>query len=234
MLIVAFIAGTLLGWIIALAADVLPRFATAGDPRQTILRPASLPLFWSGLLRVFTRRGPFLESGQQLGLMLEMLCGLGLAVLVSVATLDLALVWTIGWAAFFIIVALIDFRYRLVLNVMTYPAILIALIAAIANPDSLRSVLLGGGFAFAVFFAVAWIRPGDLGGGDVKLAALMGLLFGFPGVLLPLILGGSLGALTAVALMLRGQGRSATMPYAPFLCTGALVALMVQLPTMIG
>lgn len=81
MLIVAFIAGTLLGWVIALAADVLPRFATAGDPRQA-LRPASLPLFWSGLLRIFTRRGAFIEPGQQLGLLLEIVCGLGLAVLV--------------------------------------------------------------------------------------------------------------------------------------------------------
>ncbi|MBK9613771.1 A24 family peptidase [Candidatus Amarobacter glycogenicus] len=83
---------------------------------------------------------------------------------------------------------------------------------------------LGGGLALAAFVLAAWLRPGDLGGGDVKLAALIGLIFGFPGVLWPLLLGVGLGGMAAAYLLLRGYGRRYHIPYAPFLSLGVFIA----------
>ncbi len=71
----------------------------------------------------------------------------------------------------------------------------------------------------------AWLQPGNLGGGDIKLALVMGALFGFPSVLLALLVGVGTGAIAAI-LLLRGKGKTAKMAYAPYLCLGAFVILL--------
>ena len=129
--------------------------------------------------------------------------------------------------AFFLLIALIDARYRLVLNVLVYPALVLVLgYQVVMGEQPLTAVLLGGGLAFSTFALAAWLRPGDLGGGDVKLAALIGLLFGFPGVLWPLLVGVVAGGLAAGFLLLRGYGRRHHIPYAPFLCLGVFIAIL--------
>ena len=134
--------------------------------------------------------------------------------------------WRSRWA-FFALIALIDLRYRLVLNVIVYPALVLALIYhALGEPPPLLHTLFGGGLALFIFGGVAWLRPGDLGGGDVKLALLLGLIFGFPGILKASPVGVGAGGAAAVFLLARRQGLKATMPYAPFLCLGALIALL--------
>ncbi|MCA9874681.1 MAG: prepilin peptidase [Anaerolineales bacterium] len=132
----------------------------------------------------------------------------------------------LGIYAFFLLIALIDAKYRLVLNVLVYPALALVLSYQITRgPQVWTAVLLGGGLAFAAFVLAAWLRPGDLGGGDIKLSALIGLLFGFPALLWPLLIGVAAGGLAAGFLLLRGYGRRYHIPYAPFLCLGVLIAL---------
>jgi leader peptidase (prepilin peptidase) / N-methyltransferase len=132
------------------------------------------------------------------------------------------------WIVFFVIIALIDIRHRIVPNLLVYPAILIALALQLlyAHTD-VRVVLLGGGLAFGIFALTAWLKPDSLGGGDVKLAGLIGVLCGFPGVLGALLIGAGTGAGVAVYLM-RSNSKQATIPYAPFLCLGAIVLLLVR------
>jgi prepilin signal peptidase PulO-like enzyme (type II secretory pathway) len=127
---------------------------------------------------------------------------------------------------FFSLIAVIDLKYQLVLNIVLYPAmVVILLINLLVLHTEPRHILLGGGLAFGIFFLTAWLRPNDLGWGDVKLAALLGFTFGFPQILWVLLVGGSLGALVAV-LLLNRHGKKYTIPYAPFLCLGAMAALL--------
>lgn len=132
------------------------------------------------------------------------------------------------WFCFFALVATTDLAGRWVPNGLVYPAAAIALGAHLLTGDQpLLVSLLGGGLAFGVFALAGWVKPGGLGGGDVKLAAVMGLLFGFPNVLWALLVGGALGALLAVVLLAGKWGlKSMHMPYAPFLCIGAIAALV--------
>jgi prepilin signal peptidase PulO-like enzyme (type II secretory pathway) len=73
-----------------------------------------------------------------------------------------------------------------------------------------------------------------LGGGDVKLALLIGLALGFPTVLWALLVGVGSGAVTAVTLLIisrrqpqkQAWNRKSQIPYAPFLCLGAIIALL--------
>lgn len=134
---------------------------------------------------------------------------------------------SIAITLFFLLVALIDSKYHLIPNRLVYPALFLTLIGQFtwgSQPASI--ILLGGGLAFITFALVAWLRPGQLGGGDVKLAALIGCLFGFPGVLFPLLIGVAAGGLAAAILLHRGYSHQHLIPYGPFLCLGVFLALL--------
>jgi prepilin signal peptidase PulO-like enzyme (type II secretory pathway) len=126
-----------------------------------------------------------------------------------------------------ILIALIDLHYRLVLNVLIYPAIGLILFVRLTSPDTtLLTTLLGGAIGLSMFLLAALLRPGELGGGDVRLATLIGLMFGFPHVLWALLLGIMAGGVFAIGLMARRHSRKLQIPYAPFLCLGAIIALL--------
>jgi leader peptidase (prepilin peptidase)/N-methyltransferase len=66
-----------------------------------------------------------------------------------------------------------------------------------------------------------------MGLGDVKMAGLMGVMVGFPGILAALLLaivGG--GLVAAILLVLRVKGRKGTMPFGPFLSLATMVTLL--------
>jgi leader peptidase (prepilin peptidase)/N-methyltransferase len=66
-----------------------------------------------------------------------------------------------------------------------------------------------------------------VGGGDIKLAALIGFALGFPEVLWALLVGIGSGGLVALFLLWTRRGdRQTRIAYAPFLCLGAMVALL--------
>jgi leader peptidase (prepilin peptidase)/N-methyltransferase len=89
-----------------------------------------------------------------------------------------------------------------------------------------------GTVAYALpLFVVALVVPGGMGMGDVKLAALIGLVLGSLGLSYVLVaagvgvLSGGLGALAAMVIL--RYGRKQQMPFGPFLAAGAAVALLV-------
>ena len=134
----------------------------------------------------------------------------------------------VGCYGFLVVISLIDLKVRRVPNWLVYPAIGAALLyQTLAAPLTLAQTAVGGGMAFLIFYLTAWLRPGELGGGDVKLATLIGISFGFPRVVWALLVGAGLGAAVALALILilRRNAKS-RIPYAPFLCLGAWVALI--------
>lgn len=88
---------------------------------------------------------------------------------------------------------------------------------------------LGALAMVVVFLALALLRPGELGLGDVKLAASLGMLLGWIGWA-HVVLGGFLGFLfggvySLVLVLARRAGRRSQVPFGPFLIGGAVVAI---------
>ena len=118
--------------------------------------------------------------------------------------------------------------HRLIPNRLVYPAIAAALLAIpfAAGPGPPQA-LWGGAVGLALLLLIVLVYPGGMGLGDVKLAALIGLVVGFPLVLLALFLSFVLGgAVGAAALLARRAGMKDALPFAPFLAAGAMVALL--------
>ncbi|MBI4307663.1 MAG: prepilin peptidase [Chloroflexi bacterium] len=132
-------------------------------------------------------------------------------------------------------IALVDLEEHLVLDVLVYPGALLALALAPATawaaPGALLAswggALLGGAVGFGVLLAIYLASRGGMGAGDVKLAGLIGLMTGFPGVLVSLFVGFVAGGLVGATLLLLGlRGRKDAIPYGPYLAVGAAVSLL--------
>ena len=216
MIILYAVIGILTGSLINWAADYLPRFAVD----RSLVPPNLQPRFRLALLRPAT--------ADRLSLAIELLLAVLWVYLGSRTSTIGDWLWLAAMCAFFILVAVIDLKYRLVLNVVLYPALIIALITQLLIVRAnLISVLIGAAFGLLIFLAALWLRPNDLGGGDVKLAGLIGVIFGFPHVLWALLIGVVAGGLAAIGLLAgRRWQPSAQIPYAPFLCLGAIIALL--------
>ncbi|MFW6057133.1 MAG: prepilin peptidase, partial [Chloroflexota bacterium] len=122
------------------------------------------------------------------------------------------------------------------LNVVVYPAIVIAFLAAlIIQPDWLGSVgthpvvnaAIGAAVGFVFLFIVALASRGGMGWGDVKFAAFMGAATGFPLIFVALFAGIVVGGIVGAVLLITGKkGRKQTIPFGPFLAAGTMVALL--------
>ena len=131
------------------------------------------------------------------------------------------------------LILITDIERRLILNVVMYPAILFAAGASLFTPGmTWWSALAGGATGFALFLAAALVGnalfgSGALGGGDVKLAAFIGLITGFPLVIEALVLGTLIGGVVSLVLLItRVRGRRDAIPYGPFLIAGAVITLL--------
>jgi leader peptidase (prepilin peptidase) / N-methyltransferase len=131
----------------------------------------------------------------------------------------------------------VDLEHHLILDIAVYPAYAgLVLIALLFDHKALVGMLFGvalcGGL-FLIFYLAGWLlyHQEALGFGDVKLAVLVGLLVGWPGVTTALVLAALFGA--AVSVVLLGQGsatRHTFLPYGVFLALGAALALLVTMP----
>ena len=135
-----------------------------------------------------------------------------------------------AYAAVLIICTMTDILAYRVPNVVTYPAILAAVVIGMAMPDANRLDVLAGGIIFGgLLFLPAVLTGGAMGMGDVKFAFFvgfaLGLTFVVPAMLIMAISG---GFAAAIMLVTRLRGRGDPIPYAPFIAGGMLVVLLMQ------
>lgn len=139
------------------------------------------------------------------------------------------MVWVgAGYATFLIAIAVYDVRRRRIPNAAVYPAIAVALMVAFIRPDGpWWSFLLAGLSAGAFFIFLSAISQGAMGGGAIKLAALIGLVAGWPGVLVAIFVAFAVGGGVGLLLIAIGRlGRCEPLPFAPALVVGAATAAL--------
>ncbi len=118
-----------------------------------------------------------------------------------------------------------DLEWNLIPNAVTYPGILVGLVFGAASGTLVPSLAAAFG-AGGVFLLIGVLSHGGMGGGDMKLAAMIGAFLGVPGVIVALFLAVAIGAAGAVVLLaLRLRTRKDTMPFGPALAVGAMIAV---------
>ncbi|HET7060451.1 MAG TPA: prepilin peptidase [Candidatus Saccharimonadales bacterium] len=132
--------------------------------------------------------------------------------------------------------AVYDLRWFLLPNRLVYPLAVVAAAQAIisilnaghpatALLNTILGVVVGGGIFYVLFQGSKgkWI-----GGGDVKLGALLGLIVAAPGrAVLFIFFGSLLGSLASLPLLARGRlKRTSVIPFGPFLIAGAIITVL--------
>ncbi|HEX5140769.1 MAG TPA: A24 family peptidase [Dehalococcoidia bacterium] len=114
-------------------------------------------------------------------------------------------------------------------NVVTLPALLVVLVAAgVEGLQPFLECALTASICAVAFGAIALITRGGLGGGDVKLVALIGAALGLPAGPIALAAGIVAGSVMVIVLhATRRLGRDDVFPFAPFLSVAALIVLFV-------
>lgn len=168
-------------------------------------------------------------------------CGAGIANRYPLIELFTALIFLLlslnfwGWqlislfalASILITASVIDFEHGIIPNKLLLAGFIIGLVIFLFRPvlplsQHLLGILAGG---LPLLFLAALSR-GGMGGGDIKLAAVMGLYLGTKLVLTALFLGSLLAGFTGIVFMLAGKkGRKDTLVFGPFLALGALVSI---------
>jgi len=150
---------------------------------------------------------------------------------------------TVFWCCVFLVIIFIDWEHQLILNKITYPAAVIALIILAIDSFvpgvnlfpgwtfiphiSLYSGLISGVVVLVFFLLIAIIRPGSMGMGDAKLVALIGFVSGFPLVVFSMLIGIVIGGVVAIYLLAsKKKGRKDVIPYGTFLGIGPIIALI--------
>ena len=126
------------------------------------------------------------------------------------------------------VLAVIDYRRRLIPNVIVLPAAALVLGLQLALfPDRALEWVLASLGCFALLFVLTLLKPGGLGMGDVKLGLLLGAGLGMD-VALALLLGFLALWPVAVYLVLTDgpEARKQTLPLGPALALGAAIVAL--------
>ena len=244
----AFAVGASVGSFINVVADRLPESQSLVSPRSycdSCKRP--LPNMEKvPILSYLWLRGRCRDCGATISRRV-------FVVEVLTALLFTAVYWRVGGlgldfaiislsASLLLAVAVIDLEHQLILNRIVFPSAVVFLLLApfwteLDMPRTLlessgviasflNSVASGVG-AFLLFLIIFIAYPQGMGGGDVKLAGLIGLMVGYPAVIAALWSGIVAGGALALALLaLRRKGRKDAMPFGPFLAFGGIVVLL--------
>lgn len=145
------------------------------------------------------------------------------------------------WAAILIQISALDLRQRVILDVVTYPTIIAALLLSLMLANiPWQSCLLGIGIGAGILIPIALISDviyhgGAFGWGDVKLGAVLGAMIGFsmnssaPTVVTAIMAGILLaGVVVTILLVTRVMKMSDTLAYGPFLAAGGMMALFMR------
>jgi leader peptidase (prepilin peptidase)/N-methyltransferase len=132
-----------------------------------------------------------------------------------------------------LIVSCIDLAHTIIPDAITLPGIVVGLgtslwLTPVGVRDAIMGVILGGGlFLLMAVLSVVILQREGMGGGDIKLIAMLGAFLGWHAVLVTIFLAAVLGAGVGLALiLLRRKGRREPLPFGPFLALGALLAMV--------
>jgi leader peptidase (prepilin peptidase)/N-methyltransferase len=162
-------------------------------------------------------------------------------------------VWKFGvtptaavYAGFFwvlVVLSVIDLEHRKLLNRIVYPAFVVGWLCLSATSlftgeierltDAALGALIFGGF----IFVIAFVYPAGMGGGDWKLAFVLGTFLGYldaPGVVVVgMFLSFLVGSVVGIATVLKeGGGRGTQVPFGPSLALGTAIAIFAGRPLL--
>ncbi|MDA8155801.1 MAG: prepilin peptidase [Actinomycetota bacterium] len=135
-----------------------------------------------------------------------------------------------------LVITLIDFEFQEIPDELTLPGTALGIIAGwLLLPDpflrahslGIKASLIGAAAGFSIYYLIAVASKGGMGGGDIKMMAMVGAVTGWKGVLLTTFTGSLVGSVAGLyVVVFKGGGRKTKIPFGPFLALGALICIL--------
>lgn len=240
--------GLLIGGLLNVLADCLPRREPPGLPVCPACQKPRPPHSWLALTAFLLARGRCVHCGARIPArhpVIELVTALLFAFLWQRYGPSTRLLFETLYTAVFVLLFVIDLEHRLILHVTTLPAIALAIAGSFflsRERYTWRLALLGGGVGFFLvwgmyLFGRLFVRLVErargqevsevaFGFGDVTLTTFIGLVVGFPNVIFALLAGVLLGGIGGTvywltkAVIRRDYSLFTAIPYGPFLIAG--------------
>ena len=144
------------------------------------------------------------------------------------------LVYFVFIAALMVIIV-IDIHHQIIPDIISLPGIVLGFLASFFIPEvtwqqSALGILLGGGILYAIaFFYYLLTKRDGMGGGDIKLLAMIGAFLGWQSLLFVIFASSLTGSIVGIAAMFRQKkGGQTRVPFGPFLATSAMAWLFFR------
>lgn len=244
LIIVSFMFGTMIGSFLNVVILRLPQ------PGTSIVFPAShcpnckTPLHWYENIPILSftfLRGKCAHCRAPISIQyptVELLTGLVAAAVVASYGLSPAAAGYFIFSAALITIIWIDIHHQIIPDVISIPGIAVGFCFSFISPllswqDSLIGLLVGGGVFYAISYSYYMIRKQEgLGGGDIKLLAMLGAFLGWQSLFFIIFASSLTGSVVGlIAMRSQKKGGSTRIPFGPFLAISGLAYLFFH-PTI--
>jgi len=242
--LLVFIFGTMIGSFLNVCIARIPSEESIISPPSHCPKcKAAIPVYCNiPLLSYAFLRGRCRSCSERISpryFLVELLMGVLALALFARFGLSFSFFVSFVFVAALVVISFIDLDVRIVPDVISLPGIGCGLLLSIIGyflighdgdlvpspVSSLIGIVAGGGF----LLATAWLYEKvtgveGMGGGDIKLLAMIGAFLGWPSIPITLFIASLVGSVVGLTCMLlTGAGRRLALPFAPFLCTGAVL-----------
>lgn len=156
---------------------------------------------------------------------MELVTGVLFALSYAKLGFSLELAVALVFMSLLVIITVSDLAYMLILNKVLLPfGIVLALLRLLSSLTPWWDSLLGAAVGFGVLLLIALVSKGGMGGGDIKLFFVIGLVLGTVHTLLTLFLAALIGSVVGLVFLRRTkQGRKTPIPFGPSIALAAVI-----------
>jgi leader peptidase (prepilin peptidase) / N-methyltransferase len=233
--VISFLLGLVLGSFMNVCIYRIPEKMSIVNPGSRC-RTCSAAVRWYDnvpLLSYLILRGRCRQCREPIGFrypLVEALAGLLSLALFLRHGLSLAYIHLLLFSLSLVVISFIDLDHMIIPDILSIPGIIIGIPASLLVPyisplDSLIGIIAGGGSFYLIACGYSLLRGKEgMGGGDIKLIAMIGAWIGWRALPIVVLLSALAGALIGgIFLVASGKGARTRIPFGPFLALGAMI-----------
>lgn len=159
----------------------------------------------------------------------ELSTGLGFVYIYSYSSSPISLIFLLLLFSIFVVIFMSDLQYLIIPNTVVFPGVILVLLYKLIyfHGSLIPNIIAGFGAFLFLYFLYLITRGRGMGFGDVKFSLIMGILLGFPEIVIAFYIAFLTGAFVSFILLLLGRVHfGQQIPFGPFLVLSTIITYL--------